>query len=44
MAIVPVSRWNLLWVAVCAALPLAPLAFVALSFDEILQHLASILA
>jgi len=43
MAIVPVSRWNLAWVAVCATVPLAPLAFVALSFDEILQSLASIL-
>jgi len=44
MAIVPVSRWNLAWVLVCATVPLAPLAFVALSFDEILQHLAAILA
>lgn len=44
MSIMPVSRWNVAWIAACAALPLAPLAFVALSFDEILQRLASILA
>lgn len=44
MAIVPVSRWSVAWIGLCAALPLAPLAFVALSFDEVLQHLASILA
>jgi hypothetical protein len=44
MAIMPVSRWNVAWIAACAALPLAPLAFVALSFDEILQRLAGILA
>ncbi|WP_372014922.1 hypothetical protein [Pseudoxanthomonas sp. 10H] len=43
MAIIPVSRWNMAWLAACAALPLAPLAFVAFSFNEILQHLASIL-
>ena len=44
MAIIPASRWSFIWVAVCTTLPLAPLVFVALSFDEILQHLMSILA
>lgn len=44
MGIIPVSRWNVGWIAVCATLPLVPLVFVAFSFDEILQHLASIMA
>lgn len=43
MAILPISRWNVLWIAGAAAIPLLPLAFVAFSVDEVLQRLGSIL-
>jgi hypothetical protein len=43
MSLVPVSRWNLAWLVVCAGLPMVPLVFFALSVDELLRKLAGIL-
>lgn len=43
MSAIPISRWNLLWIAVAATLPLGPLVFFALSVDELLRRLAGIL-
>ncbi|MDH5833572.1 hypothetical protein [Luteimonas kalidii] len=43
MAVIPLSRWNLLWLASCAALPMVPLVFFALSLDELLARLGAIL-
>lgn len=44
MSIVPVTRWNLLWIAAHAAVPLLPLAFFAMSVDELIRKLFGILA
>lgn len=43
MAIVPVDRWVLLWIALHAALPLCPLVLLAMSVDELLAKLFGIL-
>ncbi|MCL1633966.1 hypothetical protein M2650_04825 [Luteimonas sp. SX5] len=44
MSIVPVTRWNLLWIAVHGAVPLTPLIFFAMSVDELVRKLFGILA
>lgn len=44
MSVVPFNRWNLLWIALHAALPLAPLALMAMSVDELVKKLVGILA
>jgi hypothetical protein len=43
MAIVPVDRWVLLWIALHAALPLCPLVLLAMSVDELIAKLFGIL-
>jgi len=43
MAVVPVSRWNLLWLALYALLPLCPLVLLAMSVDELVSKLVGIL-
>lgn len=43
MAIVPVDRWVLLWIALHAALPLCPLVLLATSVDELVAKLFGIL-
>lgn len=42
MSVVPFNRWNLLWVALYAAL-LLPLALMAMSVDELVKKLVGIL-
>lgn len=44
MSAVPFTRWNLLWIALHAALPLCPLALMAMSVDELVKKLVGILA
>lgn len=43
MSVVPFNRWNLLWIALHAALPLLPLALMAMSVDELVTKLVGIL-
>lgn len=43
MAVVPVTRWTLLGVALPAIVPLLPLALVAMSVDDLVAKLAGIL-
>ncbi|WP_313341012.1 hypothetical protein [Stenotrophomonas sp.] len=43
MSVVPLTRWNLLWIALPAALPLLPLVLLAMSVDELVAKLAGIL-
>lgn len=43
MSIMPVNRWNLLWIALHAALPLCPLILLAMSVDQLIAKLAGIL-
>lgn len=43
MSIVPINRRDVLWMLLAAAVPLAPLVFLAMSLDELAQRLASIL-
>lgn len=44
MSAVPFNRWNLAWIAAHAALPLGPLALMAMSVDELVKKLVGILA
>jgi hypothetical protein len=44
MSVVPVSRTNILWITMAAALPLLPLVFLAMSLDELALKLFSIIA
>jgi hypothetical protein len=44
MSVVPVTRWNLLAMALPAALPMLPLLLVAMSVDELVAKLLGILA
>lgn len=44
MSAVPLTRSNLLWIALPAALPLLPVLFFAMPVDELLKDLVSILA
>ena len=43
MSVVPVTRWNLLSVAMAAAVPLVPLVLLAFPFDELVAKLMGIL-
>ncbi len=43
MSVVPVTRWNLLSVAMAATVPLLPLALLAFPFDELVAKLMGIL-
>ena len=43
MSVVPVTRWNLLGMALPAVVPLLPLALVAMSVDDLVAKLAGIL-
>lgn len=43
MSVVPVTRWNMLGIALYAAAPLIPLIFLAMSLDELVQKLVGIL-
>jgi hypothetical protein len=43
MSVIPVTRWNLLSIALPAALPLLPLVLLAMSVDELVAKLAGIL-
>jgi hypothetical protein len=43
MAVIPLSRWNLLSIALHAALPLCPLLLFAMSIDELVSKLLNIL-
>ncbi|WP_312236170.1 hypothetical protein [Stenotrophomonas sp.] len=43
MAVVPLDRWNLLWIALYALLPLCPLVLLAMSVDELVSKLVGIL-
>ncbi|MFL9585163.1 hypothetical protein [Stenotrophomonas sp. AB1(2024)] len=43
MSVVPVTRWNLLGMALPAVVPLLPLVLVAMSVDELVAKLAGIL-
>ncbi len=44
MSVIPLNRWNLLWIAAPAMLPLCPLFLVAMSVDELASRLLGILA
>ncbi len=43
MSVVPMNRWNVLWMLQAAALPLLPLVFFAFSVDDLVRRLVSIL-
>lgn len=43
MSVVPFNRWNLLWIALHALLPLCPLVLYAMSIDDLLRRLVGIL-
>ncbi|WP_056879187.1 hypothetical protein [Pseudoxanthomonas sp. Root630] len=43
MSVVPVTRWNVLWMLQAAALPLLPLIFFGMSVDDLVKKLASVL-
>lgn len=43
MAVVPITRFNLLSIALAAVVPIIPVFFVAMPMDEIFQKLAGIL-
>ncbi|WP_315386191.1 hypothetical protein [uncultured Stenotrophomonas sp.] len=43
MSVVPITRWNLLSVAMAAVVPLMPLALLAFPFDELVAKLMGIL-
>jgi len=43
MSVVPVTRWNILSVAMAATVPLLPLALLAFPFDELVAKLMGIL-
>ncbi|TWI04976.1 hypothetical protein IP90_01118 [Luteimonas cucumeris] len=44
MSVVPMTRYNLLWIMLAVLLPLVPVLFVAVPINEILQKLGAILA
>ena len=43
MSVLPLTRWNLLWIALHATVPLLPLVLLAMSVDELAQKLIGIL-
>lgn len=43
MSVLPLNRWNLLWIALHAVLPLLPLVLLAMSVDELARKLLGIL-
>jgi len=43
MAVLPLNRWNVLWIALHAIVPLLPLVLLAMSVDELAQKLIGIL-
>lgn len=43
MSVLPMTRWNLLWIALHAILPLLPLVLLAMSVDELASKLIGIL-
>ncbi|MGH8038151.1 MAG: hypothetical protein ACREPD_10445 [Stenotrophomonas sp.] len=43
MSVIPVTRWNLLWIALPAAAPLLPLVLLAMSVDELVAKLFGML-
>ncbi len=43
MSVLPITRWNLLWIALHAMLPLLPLVLLAMSVDELVTKLVGIL-
>jgi hypothetical protein len=43
MSVLPLTRWNLLWIALHAIVPLLPLVLLAMSVDELAQKLIGIL-
>ncbi|MNV02455.1 hypothetical protein D3C71_926910 [compost metagenome] len=43
MSVLPLSRWNLLWIALNATIPLLPLVLLAMSVDELASKLIGIL-
>jgi len=43
MSVLPMTRWNLLWIALHAILPLLPLVLLAMSVDELARKLIGIL-
>ncbi|MCF7752164.1 hypothetical protein KQ945_15490 [Bacillus subtilis subsp. subtilis] len=44
MSVVPFNRWNVLWIALHALVPLLPLVLFAMSIDELVKKLVGILA
>lgn len=44
MSVIPMTRGNLLWMIQCAAAPLLPLVFFAMSLDDLVRRLFSMLA
>jgi len=43
MSVLPLNRWNLLWIALHAVVPLLPLVLLAMSVDELARKLLGIL-
>jgi len=43
MSVLPLNRWNLLWIALHAVIPLLPLVLLAMSVDELARKLLGIL-
>ncbi|WP_282261021.1 hypothetical protein [Stenotrophomonas sp. PS02301] len=43
MSVLPLNRWNLLWIALHAIVPLLPLVLLAMSVDELARKLLGIL-
>ncbi|WP_411851164.1 hypothetical protein ACLB90_00725 [Stenotrophomonas sp. LGBM10] len=44
MSVMPLNRWNLVWMTIPAMLPLCPVFLVAMSVDELASKLLGILA
>lgn len=43
MSVVPFNRWNLLWIALHAMVPLLPLVLLSISIDDLVKKLLGIL-
>ncbi|WP_232146555.1 hypothetical protein [Stenotrophomonas sp. SY1] len=43
MSVVPLNRWNLLWIALHAVVPLFPLVLFAMSVDDLVKKLLGVL-